>query len=81
MTKLILTILLTLSFSAISSSSGDFSLKKADLSRSNISIFIAPNIAKTYGYDDCGNIFQQCIDSGEDEFICEIIEEECYEGY
>ncbi len=81
MTKLLFTVLFTLSFSAISSTSGDFSLKKSNLSRSNIAIFIGSNIAKNSNYDNCGDVFQQCIDSGEDEFICEIIEEECYDGY
>jgi len=79
LTKLLLTILLTLSLSSIASTKDDFKLKKSDISKSNIATIIEVKTVGSFSCDECSNVFQDCINSGEQEFICEILEEECYE--
>ena len=83
MTKLTLITLLILSTTLIASpNNGNFKLMKADFSRSSIaSIISGKNLTGSLNYNDCSNVFQECIDSGESAYICEIIEAECYNGY
>jgi len=54
-------------------------LKKADISKSSIATIIGAKTIGSFSCNSCSTIFQECIDYGEEEFICEIIEEECYD--